>query len=273
MKYMAWIFLLLVTGVFFGRSLHAYHSYSLFISPGVFELLLDSLPINESIKLKNNSETPFTLKVTVRNWTIDEENNLALLPSDPQSLDQVITVTPENITVEPGKEQVIHFTLKPDPAYEAGEHRAIIFLTETSPSKSMEGIEVTFRQGIGIYGYSGSIRRNAGLKSLELDRSSGTLNIEIENRGNVHTRFDGDYMIWKKGSFPGVKSPSGFIELPHNKIKPAGFIASGSLNRTPVLAGTCRTIKTVLPVAEVPAGYTVMVTGTIDGMKVEKIFD
>ncbi|EAT58973.1 fimbrial biogenesis chaperone [Chlorobium ferrooxidans] len=272
MKYMIWIVLLLVTGVFFGRSLHAYHIYSLFISPQMFELHLGSEPINESIQLTNNSETPFTLQATVRNWTIDEQNNLAILPSDPQSLDQVITVTPENITVEPGKEQVIHFTLKPDPAYEAGEHRAIIFLTETSPSKSMEGVEITFRQGIGIYGYSGAVRRAARLKSLKLDRTSGILNIEIENRGNVHTRFDGDYAIWKKGSFPGLKSLPASLEWPHSNKKPAGFITSGSLNRTPVLAGTSRTIKTLLPVAAVPTGYTVIVTGTIDGEKVEKIF-
>ncbi|NHQ60814.1 molecular chaperone [Chlorobium sp. BLA1] len=272
MKNIVSICLLLLSGAFSAQSLHADHIYNLFVSPKMFELKLGSGPISESIQLKNNSDSPISLSATVRNWTIDEQNNLKTVPTEAESLDQWIVVTPEKITVEAGKEALVHFSVKPHAVTKPGEHRAIIYLTESYPTLSGDGIEVTFRQGIGIYGYSGAVRRAATLKSLKLDRTSGILNIEIENRGNVHTRFDGDYTIWKKGSFPGLKSLPVDLDWPHNKKKPAGLISSGGLNRTPVLAGTSRTIKTLLPVAGIPTGYTVIVTGTIDGEKVEKIF-
>jgi len=272
MKNIVSICLLLLFCALSAHSLHADHIYNLFVSPKLFELKLGSGPISETIQLKNNSDTPVRLGATVWNWTIDEQNNMKTVPSEAESLDQWIVVTPENITVEAGKEALVHFSVKPHAVTEPGEHRAIIFLTESYPTLSGDGIEVTFRQGIGIYGYSGVVRHSSTIKSLKLDRTSGILSIEIENRGNVHTRFDGDYAIWKKGAFPGLKSLPASPEWPHNHKKPAGFITSGSLNRTPVLAGTSRTIKTLLPVAAFPTGYTVIVTGTIDGEKVEKIF-
>jgi hypothetical protein len=44
------------------------------------------------------------------------------------------------------------------------------------------------------------------------------------------------------------------------------------MNRTPVLAGNRRTIETLLPVTDLPARYTLVITGTLNRKKIEKIF-
>ncbi|NTW68805.1 MAG: molecular chaperone [Chlorobiaceae bacterium] len=272
MKNTVWTGLFLLFGTLFAQSLYADHIYNLFVSPKMFELNLDTQPISESIRLKNNSGNPLSLRATVQNWTIDEENKLKTVPSDTESLDQWIVVTPENITVKPGKEAVVQFSVTPHPSAEPGEHRAIIYITERYPTAIGEGIELTFSQGIGIYGYSGTILRAAILKEMTFERGSGTLSVDIENIGNVHSRFHGDYSIWKKERFAGVKALKGYLNKPDKKNKPQGFIASGSVNTTPVLAGNRRTIKTILPVTGLPAGYIVVVSGSINNQKVEKIF-
>jgi P pilus assembly chaperone PapD len=271
MKNVVSLFILLLLSALFGNTLLADHIYNLSVTPNMIELKIGSEPIRESIRLKNNNETAISLKATINNWTLDEKNNLITVPSDAQSLDRGIVLTPEKVTIEPGKEAVLHFTLTPQSGLEPGEHRAIIYLTEIYPTVTGDGIEITFRQGVGIYGYSGQIRQAAELKKLTFDTATGTLNVDIENTGNVHTRFDGDYAIWKKGTFPGFKSLADYLNKPHNEKKSGGFIASGSMNRTPVLAGNRRTIKTILPIADLPAAYTLVITGTLNGKKFEKI--
>ncbi|MEI8033741.1 MAG: molecular chaperone [Chlorobiaceae bacterium] len=241
------------------------------ISPAMFELKIGSKPVYDSVRLKNLKKEPVTLKVEVYNWTLDEENKLQLLPPDPQSIDQWMMINPVNFTIEPGKEQVIRFSIRPRSTPSPGEHRAIIYFSEQPRQSEGDGVEMLFKIGVGIYGYADEIRHAGTLQRLQLDKASSTLHAEIQNNGNVHARLKGSYAIWKKGSFPGFKSMGSYTNWPPDKPKPEGFIASGDLNNTPVLAGKKRTIVTRLPLPNDKTGYMVTVSGTIDDAKVEKI--
>jgi P pilus assembly chaperone PapD len=263
------IFLLLV---FTGRNLYAEEPPGqVAVSPAMFELNIGSKPVNESIRLKNLKKKPVTLKVEVYNWTLDEQNKLKILPPDPQSLDQWMVINPVSFTIEPGNEQVIRFSIRPRAMPNPGEHRAVIYFTEQIPPTKAGGVEILFKLGVGVYGYADKVQQAAVLNSLTLDKATGTLKADIQNNGNIHTRIKGEYAIWKKGAFPGFKSMGNYFNWPRDKKKPEWFIASGSMNNTPVLAGNRRTIITRIPVPEDNTAYVVTVTGTIDGTKIEKI--
>jgi len=63
------------------------------------------------------------------------------------------------------------------------------------------------------------------------------------------------------------------ITMNPDEKKPEGFVAGGSMNNLPVLAGSKKTIVTQIPLPESnPNGYDVAVTGTVDDQRIEKLF-
>ena len=243
------------------------------VSPAMFELKIGPQPVNESLRIKNLKKYPITLKVDVYNWALDEKNEVKILPPNVQSIDQWMVINPLSFTIEPGKEQVIRFSVRPRVTPTPGEHRAVIYFLEQPSSASLGGVEVLFKLGVGIYGYTDPVKHAAVLNNLTLDRASSKLHVDLQNNGNVHTRLKGNYVIWKKGTFPGFRSMSNLLNWPKDKQLPEGFIAVGAMNNTPVLAGNRRTITTTIPLPETKSGdYTVAVEGTIDDKRIEKIF-
>ncbi len=238
------------------------------VFPSMFELTIDSKPVNQSIRLKNMKNKPVTIKTDVYNWTLDQQNNLQTIPATAQSLDRWMIINPITFTIAPGQEQVVRFSIRPDVKPEPGEHRAIVYFTEQPGTKDeVAAVEVTFRIGVGIYAYTEPVRKGGQLQSLTFDRTIPMLKAEIVNNGNVHTRLKGEYAVWEKGKFPG------FGSMNSTGTTASGFIASGALNNMPVLSGTRRTIVTNLALpANISGGYTIAVRGELNGQKIEKIF-
>lgn len=248
------------------------------VSPSMFEFAIGTEPVDKSLQLVNMKQKPVRVKVEVYNWTLDENNALQLLPPDRQSLDQWMLIQPVDFTVEPGKSQTVRFSIRPRSKPEAGEHRAIIYFVEQSDPAKTEtaSIEMLFRLGVGVYGYADPVVRKAVAHGVQLARRSDgspEIRVDVENKGNVHTRVKGSFSVWEKGHFPG------FAALPHQqpgqggtKQAPKGFIGSGSLDNSPVLAGKRRILKTGLVPLHGGKEYVIAVQGNLDGQKVEKVF-
>jgi len=232
------------------------------IFPSMFELSVGSNPVNQSIRLKNLKQKPVTITTDVYNWTLDKQNNLQIIPGTPQSLDSWMIINPLSFTINPGQEQVVRFSIRPSAKPEPGEHRAIVYFTEKPEQKADNpAVQVTFRIGVGIYGYTDPVRRSATLQSIGFDAASGSIKAQISNNGNVHSRLKGEYSVWEKGTFPGFGKTDG-------KIQP---VASGSLNNLPVLAGESRIIETPLSLPGKPGSYTIAVSGEVNDKRIEKI--
>lgn len=241
------------------------------VFPSMFELEIGSRPVSESIRLKNLKKRPVTIKLDVFNWTLDKQNNLQIIPPDPQSLDQWMLINPLSFTIAPGQEQLIRFAIRPPVKPEPGEHRAIVYFTE-QPSEEAEktAVQVLFKLGVGIYGYTAPLNKQAQLASLTLNRAQKQLAATIANTGNVHTRIKGNYAIWKAGSFPGFKAMNEYLSKPTENEKPEGLITTGSMTNTPVLPGMTRTITTEL--SELAANTIIAVSGSMGETRIEKIF-
>ena len=244
------------------------------ISPSLVELSVDDGPVNGSIRMQNLKSEPVTVKVEVFNWTLDERNNVKLLPGDPQSLDRWLLISPLFFTIEPGSSQVIRYSVRPGVRPEPGEHRAMIYLSEQGEGHGPEGqgFRIRFRYGLAMYGYSGSRRESAEIEGLSLDKGSLALKAVVRNTGNIHTRLTGSYAIWKPGSFPGFRQMMKMIEEGQGGLRPEGLIATGSLHSTPILPGQRRTITEPLGAAGPKEGCEVSIIGRIGGSRIEKMF-
>lgn len=245
------------------------------ISPSMVELTLENKPTNGSIRMQNLKKETVNVKVEVYNWTLDEQNQVKLIPGEPQSLDRWLLVSPLSFTLEPGASQVIRYSVRPTVSPEPGEHRAMIYLSEQDGEniKTENGaVKVLFRYGMAVYGYSGAKRETAEVESLVYDKSSATIRAVVRNTGNIHTRLTGDYAVWKTGSFPGFKAMKEYLEKPKGETAPAGLIATGSLHSTPVLPGHRRTITEKLELPASRDGSVVVIYGMIGNRTIEKVF-
>lgn len=172
------------------------------VAPSMLEVNVGSKPVSESLRLFNLKNTTTKVKVEVYNWTLDENNEVKLLPPDEQSLDQWMLVNPLSFTLEPGKSQVVRLSIRPPVKPAPGEHRAIIYFTEEPvaaiESEEAKPVEVLFKLGVGVYAYADDVQRASSIQTIGLDNKLLTLTTSIANKGNVHTRLKGNYSIWKK---------------------------------------------------------------------------
>ena len=245
------------------------------VAPSMFELSIGDKPVNESVRIFNLKKTPTTVKVEVYNWTLDEKEEVKLLPPDKQSLDRWILINPLSFTVEPGKSQVVRFSIRPTVKPEPGEHRAMIYFIEqpsTVKADSAKALEILFKLGVGVYGQADPVKRAGSLNQFSFDKVSSSLVADITNSGNVHTRLKGNYSIWKKDAFPGIGAAGKLSEQQKPENSPKGLLVSGQINQSPVLPGTHRIIRTLLLLPKAPGSYIIAVNAEMDGKAVEKTF-
>ena len=246
------------------------------VSPSMLELSIGSKPVNESLRIFNLKETPTKVKVDVYNWTLDENNEVKLLPPTEQSLDQWMLINPTSFVLKPGESQVVRLSIRPTVKPAPGEHRALIYFTEEriddTPAEAETPVEVLFKLGVGVYANADPTRHSSILKTLSFDKRENSLKASISNSGNVHTRLTGTYSIWKKGAFPGTENAEKYLLDESAKKAPDGLVAAGQLNQTPVLPGSTRTIVTQLPSLPAPGSYIVAVSGKLGEKKIEKTY-
>jgi fimbrial chaperone protein len=245
------------------------------VAPSMFEIPISQKPVNQSVRIFNLKKTPTTVKVEVYNWTLDEKEEVKLLPPDSQSLDRWILINPLSFTVEPGKSQVVRFSIRPTVKPEPGEHRAMIYFIEqpsTAKADSAKALEILFKLGVGVYGQADPVKHAGNLNQFSFDKASSSLIADISNSGNVHTRLKGNFSLWKKDAFPGLNAAGKLSEQQKPENQPKGLMLSGQINQSPVLAGSHRIIRTRIPLPKTPGSYVIAVNAEMDGKAIEKAF-
>ncbi|NTU96650.1 MAG: molecular chaperone [Chlorobiaceae bacterium] len=245
------------------------------VAPSMFEIPIGQKPVNESVRIFNLKKTPTTVKVEVYNWTLDEKEEVKLLPPDKQSLDRWILINPLSFTVEPGKSQVVRFSIRPTVKPEPGEHRAMIYFIEqpsAAIADSAKALEILFKLGVGVYGQADPVKRAGSLNQFSFDKTTSSLTADISNAGNVHTRMKGNYSVWKKDAFPGLSAAGKLTDQLKPENNPKGLVLSGQINQSPVLPGSRRIIRTQLLLPKGPGSYIIAVNADMDGKSVERSF-
>ncbi len=229
---------------------------------------------SSSIKITNLSDKPVEMKAYVRNWTMDENNQLQDSPSSEQSLDQWIVFTPSRFTVPARSTQNVRFAIRPKVKPASGEYRAVIYIEEISPSNENSGaIETVGRVGIVVYGNAGEVKRVGSINSVTVDSKPNAIKavFDVSNKGNAHIRMGGQYAIWRAANYPGAKATQTIPGVNNPKTKlPANVVQAGNIELPPVLPNNSRQLVLPLTSKLPPGNYVLDINGSLSGMAVDK---
>lgn len=243
------------------------------IYPAMFEVEIGSDSVEKSLIITNLKKKPVSMRVELYSWTYNEHFQIKLVPSSPKTLDQWMVVNPVRFTIEPGGIQTIRFSITPRVKPEPGEYRAMLYvIEEPDPVNAGNGVLITAKLGVGIYGYVQPVVHSPKIIDLSFHRASTTLSVHLLNEGNVHARFRGRYIIWKKSLFSGSGSMKKLPEMIEQGHEPSGFLAQGFFPGDPVLPKTARSYNLKLAIPKNSGPYVVAVIGELDGKPVEKLF-
>ncbi|GAB5452463.1 MAG: hypothetical protein Hals2KO_27910 [Halioglobus sp.] len=160
----------------------------------------------QSLMIKNLSDEPLTVKLSVANWDLDEQNRVKEIPPAEDSLDQWLVVNPLQVTIPPDSPQTIRWAILPRKQPVPGEYRALIYVEEVLPERAPQAnasLRFNMRMGIPIYAHFGEqVVDTVALARTNNDDDSA-VSIALQNKGNSHARLQGRYGIWPSAEFPG----------------------------------------------------------------------
>lgn len=216
------------------------------ISPQILDIPLDDSAKTYAFRLYNYMTEDKRVRVSLANWTLDEDNQVSVLPPTETSLDHWTVINPLEFDLPAGKSQAVRLAIRPAVPLAPGEHRVMVYFDEIPPTDLSKEAPATlrarFRIGAAVYAHVGPVVHDGSIHSISADH--GGFRINVSATGNATTRFDGQYVVYPAKDFPGKgKVPSiEKIDLPDMKLPP-GAVAGGRIPATAVLPGTTRTVK------------------------------
>lgn len=244
------------------------------ISPPRMEVDINSRKgRSNTIKVANFSKKPVRMKAYVKNWTMDEENQLKNIPSTPQSLDQSIRFTPSKFTIPAGGTQTVRLAIRPKIKPESGEHRAVIYFEEIASNTESVAVKAKAAIGVVVYAYAGEIKRVGKVNSVTVDTKPKAIKavFDVSNKGNAHIRMRGQYAIWRAANYPGAKATQ-FIKNVGNSNKklPTNVVGVGNIKLPPVLPNTNRQLLQTVTEKLPPGNYVLDINAELSGTPIDK---
>jgi len=161
--------------------------------PTVTEVIVPPDKITKgTIKIANGGTEAVQVIVQPEDW-LKRRTGESTFP-----VEEWLTVTPAEFTVEPVSIKEVEYTIKP-PRGAKGELNAMVFFATAAETQT--GLDVTSRFGVSIYAaIEGTIDLECDINSVKVRRNiiekedGGTIDrgmvftINVENKGNVHIR-------------------------------------------------------------------------------------
>ena len=227
----------------------------------------------QALMIKNLSDEPLTIKLSVSNWDLDESNRVRLLPPREDSLDQWIVINPLRVVIPPDTPQTIRWAILPRQKPGAGEHRAIIFIeeeTDRGPLQSKTAVNMAIRFGIPVYAQVGEAREQVQVFGVGADDDSQQLVLDAGNAGNQHVRLRGRIGIWPEDSFPGSEKAIAIMRDPEQSLRAGVDYRVDDIPETVLLPATRRQIK-LLPAAMAHSGQVVQLDASLGSTAVTDV--
>jgi P pilus assembly chaperone PapD len=235
------------------------------VSPHRYEVSFDQRGgRTEALMVKNLSDEPVTVRITLANWDLDQDNQVRVIEPREDSLDQWLVVNPLQVTIPPDTPQTIRWAIMPRQAPQTGEYRALLFVEELlddKPTQTGTQLRMKMRMGIPVYAQYGDAVDAAAIDRVGADRSGAAIELALSNVGNRHARLQGLYGVWPADRFPGSdRAISALRATLLNDQQQEGFTAH-RLEEVVVLPGNQRT-TTITPDLPRSGQYTVQFDAT-----------
>ncbi|MFW5787439.1 MAG: fimbria/pilus periplasmic chaperone [Halanaerobiaceae bacterium] len=177
-----------------GRAVNIQVAPRRFIFPG-------DHPLTEEVNVFNSSEQVIRVRVETEPPEGQPEE---------EYLGDWIKVYPRVISIEPGQQRVVRFSLRtPEEEVPDGEYRSLLFFEELPPEEDKnekenkedqkpQGDEVSIdfdlltKIGINLYGQFGEIEHKGQLRNTEIENREKNIKIKgnFVNQGNAHLRME-----------------------------------------------------------------------------------
>ena len=225
------------------------------VSPARFEVDLNARDAKQTrtITLVNLSKTEQKISVEVNNFSLDEDNAAVNVEPNEQSLDQWLVINPLNFTIAPEASQTVRFAIRPRAKPEPGEHRAMIYFTQ-STADNIEKLKVNLnvQVGVPVYAHSGSVTIAGGLDDIAINANFQQIKLSVKahNDGNKNLRVNGGITVWKEEQFSDEDRATEWLkDATHffpDATHPDSVVLVRTLNQSAILPGHIRTIETVI---------------------------
>jgi hypothetical protein len=177
-------------------------SHAVTVGPAKIEQTIDpGTTLNGELFLKNEENAQKTFYPTFEKFT--EQNGIKQFVKDESLLASWITTEP-SVTLEPGQDRRIPYTINIPTDAPPGGHFAVIWWSTTPPgATSTQQVAIQTRAGILVYiNITGDLREAAVLKSFTTEKnkkifSSAKIPLEytIANEGNSYIKPQGNIII------------------------------------------------------------------------------
>lgn len=216
------------------------------LSPSRLELTLEGNRADDAFKVINMSEQAVDIQTEVNHWTLDKHNRVRAIAPSETSLDQWLIASPLKFTIPAKSSQIVRISARPPFEPENKEYRAMLSFVQQLPSvQDQVGLKVRFKLNAVVYISSGEIERYGQIDSITLRQNDGNQSVDfnISSEGNGGVRLDGQISVWPKSQYPGSKSIPDYILDGQFENIPDAAQSVRLLPKTPILAGTQRTLK------------------------------
>ena len=171
------------------------------IKPSRFEILLEPRNrIIETVEISNKGKEVLNLVASAKDWDIDENSNLQLMDpsSTPKSASNWIRFNPKKIKIDPGKSQLIRFSITAPPKIEAGEYKTTILLTAEETIETDIQVNIRPQFAILVYVNIPEVKRKGEIVNTQIRINEENEYVaigDINSIGNAHLRISGEYIL------------------------------------------------------------------------------
>ncbi len=216
---------------------------SIGVSPSRLEISVGQQTTMGSATVLNMSNHDITVKTSVVDFDLDEQNQFRELEPQPGSLPTAMMVNPSEFTIPANGSQTVRFAIMPQRLTGEGEHRAMLFFSELVDT-SHAGVKLNFRLGMPIYATVGEPNPIAVFNDLGFNAERHALSVDISSLGNAQVKPTGYYLWWPLSDYPSearaFRRVADFARDPSRSEE--SELSGGRLVTKPVFAGTRRTV-------------------------------
>lgn len=216
---------------------------SIGVSPSRLEISVGQQTTMGSATVLNMSNHEISVKTSVVDFDLDEDNQFRELEPTPGSLPTAMMVNPSEFTIPANGSQTVRFAIMPQRLNGEGEHRAMLFFSELVDT-SHAGVKLNFRLGMPIYAIVGEPNPIAAFNDFGFDAQRLSVSLDISSLGNSQVKPSGYYLWWPLNDYPSedraFRRVAEFARDPGRSEN--SELSGGRLVTKPVFAGTRRTV-------------------------------
>lgn len=158
------------------------------------------------IEVINNGEEQMLLQAFLYDWTLNDRE--ALITYEPGTLDNslsnYIKFNPRSFILDPGKKQIVRFTITTPESLDRELRGIVFFEHETDYTDEATGAKVKTQLGTVLYLIPENVNYNFKLNEVRFstaqDKDVHSSLLIMENRGAAHLRFSINYKIIDENS-------------------------------------------------------------------------